>query len=262
MSAITIILILELVASSLLVSLPVSHPKKDPRTLGQNIYLAQDGTPPADQPAATDQSNPADQTPPPDQVQPVPEQPAPSENPPQSTETPAPESSSSANPQTASPASSPQAQAQTPAEQTPEQSASTSADLPILNTDELTNNLSQINPQSQEEAAKEDGQLTAITDPTVKAAALTTFASEKISDIDKFTRDQDFNSTAFAGQRLSDQIDQLKTLSSQIPTNEQIQQKLSDLCQQTSTTLRTSQEIVPEELEQDMEMTRGQCLGY
>ncbi len=109
---------------------------------------------------------------------------------------------------------------------------------------------------SQDEAKKEDQTLAVLADPGQKATALTTFASDKVNDVDKFTREQDFSSTTFANARLSDQIDQLKTLSNQ-PS---VAQKLADVCQQTNTILRTAQEVVPDEMEQDLEITRSQCL--
>lgn len=266
MPAITIILILELIASTVLINLPVSPSKKGSNVLGQSVLLAQDETPLPDQTPPPDQTTTTDQAPTPTDTKtintttepvPAPTEPAPTDTTPLPTQTPPqPESSPTATTPSAP-------EIGTTPQETPEQSASASADLPILNADEFASNPSQqIDIGSQVEVSKEEQQLDQITNPALKAAALTTFASDKISDIDRFTKTSDFNSTSFASQRLSDQIDQLKAISSEIPTSQEIRQKLSDLCQQTNTTLRTNQEIVPEELEQDLEITRGQCLGY
>ncbi len=293
MPILALLLALELGLASLLVNLPnkTGSPAAK-KVLGQTILLAEDTTPtdtsttppsdnsspapeptppsadnnPAPTPAPTDQTSPPETTPTPpaETPQSPPEQTPSTDQIPSSPTTP--EATSPATEQVATetiatPEAQPPTETVPPA---PEQVASTAGQAPILNTDETVANPDQVDTGSKEEAQKEDQTLSTITDPGEKATVLTTFASDKINDIDRFTNAQDFNSTSFANTRLSDQIDQLKTLSAQTPAANQpnIYQKLSDVCQQANTILRTAQETVPEDIEQDLEITRGQCLGF
>jgi len=160
-----------------------------------------------------------------------------------------------------------------PAEQTPELvaasptpelnpiEASVNQTQAVLSPDDLINSSENINNQSITEAKKEDEQVAQTTDPVTQSQLLINFAADKVKDMSRFTKADDFASANFAAQRFNDQMDQAISNLDKVPPQQQgqLKAKLVNFCDQADLTLRTVQLSVPEQSEPDVEIARGQC---
>ncbi len=131
----------------------------------------------------------------------------------------------------------------------------------VLNPEELINSPDNINSESLAEAKKEDDQIEKTTDPQEQTKLLINFATDKVKDMSNFMKSDDFTSTNFAAIRFSDQIDKAISNLDKLPPKGQTatEKQLTNFCNQADQVLRTVELSVPEELEQDIQMTRGQC---
>lgn len=278
-------LVFQLIFATAVVNLPQTPgfsqaKQKLGQVLGIKIAQVDDSTP-----APTDSTNapppPADQPPPPpppDQTPPPAPPPDTTSSPPPTTDQSQPAGGTAETPvtehpnqppfptETPSPAAQPVENQPTPTpEPSPsEQEAQATQTQAVLDPGSLILNPDQIDSQSVKEIKTEEDKLAKTTDPAEQTKLLVNFASDKISDINNFVKQDDFTSTGFASARFSDQIsqafDKLETLSPKQAA--QLKVQIDRFCQKSDQTLRTTQLAVPEDLEQDLEINRGLCLQF
>lgn len=248
--------------------------------LGSSI-IAQDVQPtdtPQDQPPPSD-------TPPNDQTPPSPasnQQPASNSQP---TETPSPLATDiplqdqvnydQTNPQTspeASPSETPLQSPSLPETPLPSELPSTisesSSQLEVanaseiaINSDDLISSPIEVDKETQHKANQEDQSLENET-PEKQQTLLINYASNKILDLAKTIKSDDYATTSFLTQRLNDQLDKAQNIIASNPTTANAgRQSLKKFCSGADLILKTEQLAVPEELEQDIEITRGKCLN-
>lgn len=204
-------------------------------------------------PSTPDQSQSSDQT----NSGPTSGQPSPSEMPNlfeqelNPSPTPEGQESSSPNPQSSGEPSPSPASVETGASQT----------QAVLSPDDLINSPENIDNKSVEEVKKEDTQLDQTTDPAQQTKLLVDFATDKIKDMNNFSKSDDFTSTNFAAQRFNEQMDKAISNLEKVPVKDQakLKKQLVNFCDQADKVLRTVELSVPEEGEQDLEIARGQC---
>lgn len=149
-------------------------------------------------------------------------------------------------------------------ESSPEQQATISQNMAVLNPEELTSSSESINPQAIDEVKKEEAVLDKIADPEKQTAQLLINSVDKIKDINQEIIKDDFASTNFASQRFNDQIDRALENINSLPKAQaqKLQVQLTKLCNQADLVLRNAELSVPEDLEQDLEINRGRCLNF
>ncbi len=144
-----------------------------------------------------------------------------------------------------------------------EQSLQVLQTMSLLNPADLISSPENINHESIEEAQKEEKKLAEAQTPAEQTELLIHFAKDKVRDIDTFLRIDDFASTNFAVQRLSLDIDKALETIQTMPLFQQfsLKKQLTSFCKQADEILRSAELLVPEESEQDIEMSRGACLN-
>lgn len=139
----------------------------------------------------------------------------------------------------------------------------TSSSVAVTNQDSLIANPQEISDSATQTAKQEDLTLTPSQAPQQKENNLITFAGNNIASLDNSLRQNDFSTSSFLTQRLSDQIDQtqqvLHTVSQADYTADK--EKLAAFCKQADLTLKTQQLVVPEDMEQDIVIARAKCLA-
>jgi len=116
-----------------------------------------------------------------------------------------------------------------------------------------------IDQKVEDNAKKEDEQLRQATTPQEIAILSIDFAKNSIKQIETHLRSDDFSTTSFVAQRLSDQIDNARN-QAQKKEGGAFSQRLKTFCLQADILLRSQQLVVPENNEQDFEIIRGKCL--
>jgi len=128
--------------------------------------------------------------------------------------------------------------------------------------DEIVTNVSQISSEAIEKAKIEENQIAAAKTPEAQSALIINFADEKVDDIGASLRKSNFAEVDFLIQRLNDQIDQaidsVKHVSPE--AQETLRKKLVKFSREADADLRNQELLVPEELEQDMEISRAKLL--
>lgn len=134
--------------------------------------------------------------------------------------------------------------------------------LPILNPVDLITSSENISDESVEKVKKEEEKLGESKNPQEEGSLLIDFSKDKIKDIDKFLRSDDFASTNFATLRLNVYLDRLVENIQKAPLSDGIglKSKLKNFCKQADFILRSEELTIPEEAEQDVEIARGKCL--
>lgn len=137
-----------------------------------------------------------------------------------------------------------------------------SQNMAVLNPQELTSSPENINPQSNDEANKEEEKLNQITDPKKQIEQLIINSVDKVKDIHENLVKDDFSTANFASQRFNDQIDRALDSLQSLPKiqADQFKKQMTKFCNQADLVLRNAQLAVPEDLEQDLEINRGRCL--
>lgn len=130
-----------------------------------------------------------------------------------------------------------------------------------LNASELTTSPDYISANTVQEMQNEDQVLNSQTTPEDQTAKLLQFSQDKVQAINKLSNSDNFASADFVTQRLNDQIDQIEENLKRLPQGQIIiaKTRLENICQFADPILRTSETSAPDELEQDMEITRGNC---
>jgi len=120
----------------------------------------------------------------------------------------------------------------------------------------------QIDDQIVQQTQQEEEQLGQTATPEEAAALTLQFADQKVSDIETSIQSDDFASTDFLIQRVTDQLDQaLNNIGTLSEDNTGLTQDLRDFSQRADTIFRSVQLVVPENLEQDFEIARGLFLN-
>ncbi len=232
--------------------------------------------PAAEQPPANPPPPPASEAPP-STVAPQPEPgasaPSPTQEgsvPPAASSPPEPSGSSSspapsgAETPTLSPATSPQETGVTTPSPTLSPQSSVSQTDAVLNPENVINNTEHIDKESVDAVKKEEDSISQAQTSDEKEKLLITFAKDKVNDIEKNLKQDDFATTAFAAIRLTDEIDRAAQEIQLAPAaqREKLTQQVSDFCRDADLQLKNQQLSVPEESEQDMEISRAKCLDY
>lgn len=119
-------------------------------------------------------------------------------------------------------------------------------------------------PESVVESQKaEDAALAAAPNPVEETGLLIGFADAKIEQIDALVENNDFASSEFLLQRFSDQINTALSRIGGLSEAESapIRASLDQFADRADAAFRASQLTVPENLEQDFEIARGQLLN-
>ncbi|GEM_PF-1837013 len=134
----------------------------------------------------------------------------------------------------------------------------------ILNPENVANNTEHIDKESVDAVKKEDDSISQAQTSDEKEKLLITFAKDKVNDIEKNLKEDDFTTTAFATTRLTDEIDRATQQIQQAPPaqREKLTQQVSVFCREADLQLKNQQLSVPEESEQDMEISRAKCFDY
>ncbi len=124
-------------------------------------------------------------------------------------------------------------------------------------------NLDNIDQTYIDKAQVEDSQLEQTDSPAEAVPLLIDFASNKVDDIGTLIENNDFTSANFTLQRLNDQVDQALAEIGSLGGRENapLKQELIKFSEQADSVFRWQQLIVPEKLEQDFEISRGQFLN-
>jgi len=117
-----------------------------------------------------------------------------------------------------------------------------------------------VNEKVQEKAASQDQKLENVKTPEEKTTLSIDFAKDSVKEIEQQIKNNDFSTTVFVVQRLSNQID-TALQNSQVSSNSKSIQSLTKFCNQAEVSLRTQLLTVPGEAEQDFEIARAKCLN-
>jgi len=134
---------------------------------------------------------------------------------------------------------------------------------PDVTTPELTiTDVARIDAEVIEKVRIEDTQLSDAQTPEAKTDLLINFANESVDDVNTSLEKNNFSGVNFLVQRLDDQITNALSQLEQAAPDQQpaLQAKIQKFSQVADSEIRTQQLVVPEELEQDMEIARGRLL--
>lgn len=264
----------EIIASAIIIS---HKPLNTPNVLGTK--LAQTVDVPPDQSAQAD-SSPAD-NPPSDQPQTPPnDAPTPTQQPepsPQPTP-PSPDSFSTNSMQnypdtSPSPTEIPQDQPPSaPSDNTPGQESTNSQPLidfsasqqtAVLDTNQILTTPESISEKRSQDVQKEEAQLAQKTSPESQAPLVLNIIKDKPVQIDLDIKSGDFGSANFAASRMGDFVDKIQEIIKNLPPyqSSSIKKDIENLCAKSDYLLKSAQLMVPENSEQDFEITRGKCLS-
>ncbi|MCL5438594.1 MAG: hypothetical protein M1268_01245 [Patescibacteria group bacterium] len=145
---------------------------------------------------------------------------------------------------------------------TSENNASSLINLPVIDFEATIAEPKTIDTAIIDKVDQEDKQLQETKDPQRQTETLINFAKNKTVDLNRTISKNDFSTTSFLIQRLSDQIDKAQENLQQMDIIKRtlVEKQLKIFCKQADLGLKTEQLIVPEELEQDFEIARGSCL--
>ncbi len=131
----------------------------------------------------------------------------------------------------------------------------------VLSPGDLINSPDGLNPKSVDRAKNEDDQIDKTSDPTEQTKLLVEFATDKVRDMNNFTKSDDFASANFAAQRFNEEMDQAIGNLDKVPQKDQpqLRKQLTNFCDQADRVLRTVELSVPEGSAQDVQIARGQC---
>ena len=235
----------------------VTHRYYSPTRNLAAILLADDESPP---PEAPPESPPPDSPPPesPPPESPPPEIPPaevpPAEAPPAEIPPAPPEN---VNPDNQNPPETQPENQLLPGEQVNQQEANQISQAGALNSPE------NVDPAVTAAVENQENQLAAIQDPVEKAGALIKFADEDISLIDQKVSPTDFASANILAQIITEHLDQaLKQIGGlSFIQGRALKQKLAVIAEHADRIFRTEQLVVPEQMEQEFEITRGVFLN-
>ncbi len=140
---------------------------------------------------------------------------------------------------------------------------SASSNTEILTSTDVLTQPETINQEIVQKSALEEDMLAQASTKEQVGNILVQLANEKIDDINDSLSTKDFATVNYINQRLDNQIDafthNLQNLT--LPQEQQLEQKFKIFSANAETELRSEQLVVPEGLEQDLEITRGKILS-
>lgn len=131
----------------------------------------------------------------------------------------------------------------------------------ILNSSDIIGGpAEEVDEKTVENAQKQDEEIEKAKDPVQAGSLSIDFAKDSVKEAENHIRSDDFSTTSFVVQRISEQID-TASFQTQKTGSAKLSGELSSLCRQTDLVLKSQQLVVPEEGEQDFEIVRGKCLN-
>lgn len=124
-------------------------------------------------------------------------------------------------------------------------------------------NVQPISDEFVEKSKLEQGALAQAVDPESQTSLLIQYATDKADDLNTLIEKNDLGTTNFVTQRLNDQLDGIIQNLDKISETEYastLREKAAQLNEVIDPVLRADQLIVPETLEQDLEIARGKLL--
>ncbi len=122
----------------------------------------------------------------------------------------------------------------------------------------------QLSEQTVNEVKQQEKQLDSAQTPEEQANLLVNFESNNIQDINKNIVSNNFDDSAYSAERLSYQIDKSIDIIQQLPQAKaaDLRNKIGAICKNAEYLLRPQQLVVPENVEQALEITRGKCFNF
>lgn len=180
----------------------------------------------------------------------------PTENPsPTPAESPAFEINASSTPmESASPIGSPET---SPGPENPTQSQI------ILDPSNTINSIENVSQNIIDQAVQEDSKLNTIVDPEAKNDFIIETSSNQVAALNELISNNSHTDANFTIQRLNSKIETaINNVASLPETNKNnALQKLTNFCKSADPSLRLLNLLAPEEIQQDIEITRGLCQG-
>ncbi len=138
-----------------------------------------------------------------------------------------------------------------------------SEEIKELNEAGLFENPENVAEPVTEKAVAEDEQLAQIITPAEETESLINFAGQKDEEISALTEAGDFTTTDFVVQRINDQLDQALNNIGSLSAEDAapLKEAIAALADKAEPVFRAEQLVVPEDLEQDLEITRGKFLN-
>ncbi len=122
----------------------------------------------------------------------------------------------------------------------------------------------QLSQETVNTVKQEEEQLTNVKSPEEQADLLVHFETNSIQSINTTLKNSNFDDSAYNAQRLSYQIDKSLDVIQQLPQAKaaDLTNKIHAVCKNTEYLLRPQQLVVPEDVEQAFEITRGKCFNF
>lgn len=130
--------------------------------------------------------------------------------------------------------------------------------------DKAQENLSSVlSDQTVNEVKEEEQNLEKATTPAEQTTVLLQNADNNVKLLDSNLKKNDFDDVSFNAVRLNDQIDKSLDTIQQLPPleAEQLRTKIETVCKNAENALRPEQLVVPEDVEESLEITRGTCMA-
>ncbi len=165
------------------------------------------------------------------------------------------------------PAQSPEAQASAAPSATPDQlnpiDYSPSQTIALVDPTQLLSSPENISEDTINKIRDEEKKIENAQTPNQKANLLLGLVQDKVAQIGKSSGQNDFASANLDTLRLTAQVQKIQSILTSLPPNQSLPmtQRLQSFCKSTDFTLKSTQLIVPEEAEQDVEIARGICLS-
>ena len=149
----------------------------------------------------------------------------------------------------------------------PEQKVGTSAQ--VLNS-AVFPNLTETSPSDQlvkqtiNEVKNENEQLDNAKTPQEQSNLLVQFETKNVQTLNTNMNTSQFNDLAFSAERLSSQIDKTVDISQNLSPKDaqEFRNEIDTICKNTEYLLRPGELVVPEGVEQSLEVTRGKCFNF
>ncbi len=149
----------------------------------------------------------------------------------------------------------------------PEQKVGTSAQ--VLNS-AVFPNLTETSPSDQlvkqtiNEVKNENEQLDNAKTPQEQSNLLVQFETKNVQTLNTNMNTSQFNDLAFSADRLSSQIDKTVDISQNLSPKDaqEFRNEIDTICKNTEYLLRPGELVVPEGVEQSLEVTRGKCFNF
>ncbi len=131
----------------------------------------------------------------------------------------------------------------------------------LLAPEDILSNPEVVNEVQQEKVKNEEDKISQESSPSGKVQLLLNFAQDKVTDLNQSLLTDDFATANFAALRLNDQVRQAAENVNVAQQAQDLKIQLKTFCKKADFTLRSTELIVPQDSEQDLEIARGTCLS-